>query len=125
MTDHNFVSFPFNLRLSVVEPGPVETPMLQRIITGKDKYDGSQVDKKTMNLYEKMFSTGAPDQIQSADEIADLIKSILQTHQQQPHFRYLTSENYAPNLFKAKFVDITGDSVVDKISQRFFPEKNS
>ena len=75
------------------------------------------------NLYEKMFSTGAPDQIQSADEIADLIKSILQTHQQQPHFRYLTNENYAPNLFKAKFVDITGDGVVNKISQRFFSEK--
>ena len=92
---------------------------------GKDKYDSSQVDKKTMNLYEKMFSSADPDQIQSVDEIADLIKSILQTHQQPPHFRYLTNENYAPNVFKAKFVDNTGDSVVNKISQRFFPEKTA
>ena len=92
-------------------------------MTGKEKYDSSQVDKKTMNLYEKMFSTVVPGQIQSVDEITDHIKSILQTHQQPPHFRYLTNENYAPNVFKAKFVDITGDGVVNKISQRFFSEK--
>ena len=60
--------------------------------------------------------------IQSAEEVAEFINTILQT--KEPHFRYLTNANYAPNIFEAKFADMSGDSVVSKISERFFAVQN-
>ena len=105
----------------MLSAGPVETAMVQRVMELKDKLDFSQADDLSKQLFQKFIDNAAP-KYQSVDEIADLIKTILQTH--KPHFRYLSNEEFAPSVFKAKFVDLSGDSVISKISQRFFGETN-
>lgn len=107
----------------MVEPGPVDTPLVQRTIELSKKVEFSQADNQSKKLFQQAMATlmdGVQKIVQSAEEIADLIKTLLQA--EKPHFRYFTNAKYAPNIFEAKFVDMTGDSVVSKISQRFFTD---
>ncbi len=53
-------------------------------------------------------------QIQSASDIAKVIQEAILS--EKPHLHYLTTEAYKKSM-GAKFVDVTGDSVVEAITQ--------
>ena len=109
----------------MVQPGPVETAILSHVVELREKLDFSQADDRTKQLLEEVFLRLHNDwktERQSAEEVAGMIKSILQAH--KPHFRYLTNDKLARSVLDAKFVDMSGDGVFRQISRRFFPEKN-
>jgi len=116
----------FNIRLSLVQPGPVKTAILQRGKELREKLDFSRADERSKELLTQTVKKVHNDfqtKLQSSEEVADLIKAVLQA--QKPSFRNLTNDNFAPNVFGAKFADMSGDDVIRKISQRFLHENNN
>lgn len=108
---------PWNIDVSLVEPGPVSTdldfisPYGSRFHNGIDPY------------YLIFHNAGLLDPnnpiAQSPQEIALLIKQIIET--EKPLFRYQTTENIKKQA-ALRFFDITGNSAVDEWDKVLFPE---
>lgn len=108
---------PWNIDISLVEPGPVSTdldstsPYGSRFHTSMDPY------------YSIFHQAGLLDPnspiAQSPQEIASLIKQIIET--EKPLFRYQTTENIKKQA-ALRFFDITGNSGVDEWDKVLFPE---
>ena len=99
--------------------------MVSRAAELREKLDFSEADDRTKQLLKEALLKVHDDfktKLQSAEEVAGMIKSVLQAH--KPHFRYLTNDKFAPSVFDAKFADMSGDGVFRQISRRFFAEKN-
>lgn len=109
---------PWNIDVSLVEPGPVSTEL-----DFLSPY-GSQLHKDIDPYYSIFHHAGLldPDSpiAQSPQEIALLIKQIIET--EKPLFRYQTTENIKKQA-ALRFVDITGNSSVDEWNKILFPEE--
>ncbi|XP_027054083.1 retinol dehydrogenase 8-like [Pocillopora damicornis] len=110
----------FNVRCSVIEPGPVSTSFVANAQMTESDTHPEEVDDETKqllnNCIKKMrgaFST----MVQTPDEIAQVILAALDA--ERPHFRYQTNKNYASSAAN-KLVDITGDKSMETMHQRFF-----
>jgi len=109
----------FNVRCSLIEPGPVATSFVANQ-AAVPKVDNPQVDEETKQLLEnctKKMRTAFTTVVQSADEVAQVILEAVVAD--KPHLRYQTNKNYAAAT-TAKLTDPTGDKPLELIHQRFF-----
>ena len=116
--------FPFFLRISLVEPGPVGTAFVSNL----SRVDTSTADQKSLQLLQAFVSyTGRKLTVssvsQKSEEIAEVVKEILLSA--KPHFRYITNKKVSVAEINAKLVDPTGDKLQDVIDkQNFFGMKS-
>lgn len=108
---------PWNIAVSLVEPGPVSTdldylsPYGTKLIQSEDPY---------YSIFEGagLLDPDSPT-AQTPQEIAFLIKDIIE--EEKPHFRYQTTEPIQEQAGK-RLVDTTGDSSVAEWHQLLFSE---
>ncbi|XP_072025690.1 retinol dehydrogenase 8-like [Amphiura filiformis] len=116
----------FNISVSVIEPGPVQTAFLDNIganNTGYFQLDGdapidSDVDELTNKLLKATFNMMGeliPSIRQTGAEIAQVIQEAILSD--KPHLHYVTSEVIEKSLAATKFIDVTGDCIVEGIIQ--------
>ncbi len=107
---------PWNIDVSLVEPGPVSTDL-----DYLSPY-GTRFNQDEDPYYPILEGSGLldPDSpiAQTPQEIASLIKHIIE--EEKPHFRYQTTENIKKQA-ALRFVDITGNSSVDEWQTVLFP----
>lgn len=111
----------FNVRCSVIEPGPVSTSFFAntKMISESDALL-DEVDDETKHLLDncvKKMRGSFSTMVQTPDEIAQVILEALDA--ERPHFRYQTNKNYV-SAAATKLVDITGDKSMEMMHQRFF-----
>lgn len=99
--------FPWNIKVSVVEPGPVATEFAmnvthKEISDDDDPYGAFVPDYR--NAFNKRIGEG-----QNPADIAELVARIAE--EENPHFRYQTSERIE-NLTGKFISDTTGDSML-------------
>ena len=112
------------LRCTIIEPGPVDTPMKDsdNSIEGVDL---SSADPKTLLIRERVISRwgtfwAQPDKVLTAQQVAEAIKEAILS--ENPPFRNQTNKYYCPDEIEAKLADITGNKPVDIITKRFCSE---
>ena len=80
-------------------------------------------DEETKALINKVilgFEKSLDQLTQTGDDVAKVILKAMED--EKPHLHYITSEAME-EIVKKKYVDITGDSVVQMSMQRFFPSE--
>ncbi|XP_078353073.1 retinol dehydrogenase 8-like [Oculina patagonica] len=113
----------FNIRCTIVEPGPVETPLFQ---TGADwgkTLDHSTADEKTQKLM-KMGIAGMEEmktKSLKANEIAAIVKEIILG--QNTNFRCYTNVDFLPDELAAKMKDPFTNEFIDLLGKRFFEQQ--
>ncbi|XP_072034785.1 retinol dehydrogenase 8-like [Amphiura filiformis] len=112
----------FNISVSVIEPGPVQTEFRGNIASNDTGNFGNEVDadvdEKTRQYYKDTFAGAeerAPKVIQTGAEIASIIQDVILSD--NPHLHYPTSEAMG-KLAASKYIDPTGDSVIRNLSAR-------
>lgn len=105
----------FNIKVTIIEPGPVSTDFPHRSLKYGTRFSGMENPYKeilegTLKLQEERLKTA-----QKPEEIDVLIKEIIET--ENPHFRYQTRED-GKHIAASKFKDITGDSVIEATRQQ-------
>ena len=111
-----------SFRISLIEPGPVATgfPVSERE-KGIDGLENG--DEETKAVIKKVLvgvEKGRDRNSQTGDDVAKVILKAMED--EKPHLHYITSE-VLREAMKKKYVDITGDSVVEMSTQRFFPSE--
>ncbi|XP_074634087.1 retinol dehydrogenase 8-like [Acropora palmata] len=109
----------FNVKCSLIEPGPVATSFMSNLAEG-DKPDRPPLDEETKQLFEncgKKMQAAFSTVVQTPEEIADEI--LRAVNEEKPHLRYQTNKNYA-TMTAAKLTDPTGDKPVELVYQNFF-----
>lgn len=113
----------FNIRISLVEPGPVVTSFISNLKGMVSQVDLSTADKKSIQLMQSVIATMTEltaNEGQKSEEIAETIKEILLSA--KPHIRYLTNKTYGVDEANSKLCDLTGDKLVEVLEKRFFPK---
>ena len=80
--------------------------------------NGDEETKALINKVVLALQKTAGQRSQTGDDVAKCILKAIED--EKPHLHYITSEAYE-QVMKKKYVDITGDSVVQMSTQRFFP----
>ena len=111
--------FPFFLRISLVEPGPVGTAFASNL----SRADTSTADQKSLQLLQAFVSYTMRNMTvssvsQKSEEIAEVVKEILLSA--KPHFRYITNKKCFVDEMNAKLVDPTGDKLQNVIDEQDF-----
>ncbi|KAK2570583.1 Retinol dehydrogenase 8 [Acropora cervicornis] len=113
----------FNIRCSILEPGPVDTQVMQNVEAWTKKYEKAAVDQKSLKLQEefmgKLMQVLSPT-IQSGNEIAEIVKSIILSP--EPSLRYPTNKKFFVDLIEAKLAEIPGDGLVKLIGKNYLPK---
>ena len=117
-----FVSLSCPNRCTIVEPGPVETPLFQTGADWGETIDHSTADQKTQQLMklgvagmEKMKTKSL-----KASQIAAIVKEIILG--QNNNFRCYTNVDFLPNELAAKMKDPFSNEFIDLLGKRFFEE---
>ena len=113
------------LRCSLIEPGPVDTPMKDNMLDLAKAVDTSTADQKTLmikNRVDERFGKywAQPEMVLSAQQVAEVVKEIILS--ENPNFRYQTNKQYGPDEIAAKLADIAGNKSLDLITNRFCAE---
>ncbi|XP_030586349.1 retinol dehydrogenase 8-like [Archocentrus centrarchus] len=99
----------FNIRLSMMEPGPVRTEFELKMIKGMKEKEWPGVDSNTVRYFRKNYLPTAVDIFevlgQSPDDIAKCAKNVIEAS--SPHFHNLTNRLYSP-ILALKYADETG-----------------
>ena len=110
-------------RCTIVEPGPVETPLFQ---TGADwgkSIDHSTADQKTQKLMK--LGVGSMEEMKTkslkSTEIATIVKEIILG--QNNNFRCYTNVDFLPDEHAAKIRDPFTNEFIDLLGKRFFEER--
>lgn len=109
----------FNVRCSLIEPGPVSTSFTTNLVES-NKSDDPPLDEETKQLLDncsKKMQASFSTLVQTPDEVAEVILEAL--NHEKPHLRYQTNKNYA-TFTAAKLADPTGDKPSELLYQRFF-----
>lgn len=109
----------FNVRCSLIEPGPVSTSFVANL-SHTATSDDSLLDDETKQLYDnysKKMRAAFTTVVQTPDEVSKVILEAILAD--KPHLRYQTNKNYAAAT-SSKLTDPTGDSSVELMHQRFF-----
>ena len=108
--------------VSLIEPGPVATEFSSSVrekgIDGLG--NGDEETKAVINKVILSFEKRRDQLTQTGDDVAKVILKAMED--EKPHLHYITSEALKESV-KRKYVDITGDSVVQMSMQRFFPSE--
>ncbi|XP_072025689.1 retinol dehydrogenase 8-like isoform X2 [Amphiura filiformis] len=115
----------FNVSVSLIEPGTVQTAFVTNVAANKtgsfsvDEEIDPDVDELTQKLLKGTRTSGVSrltNYMQTGAEIAKVIQEVILSD--KPHLHYITSEVYKKLLAAMKFVDVTGDSIVEGIIQQ-------
>ncbi|XP_053708012.1 estradiol 17-beta-dehydrogenase 1 [Synchiropus splendidus] len=111
----------FNIHVSLIECGPVNTDFLvnlQKAELGDTLVQ--QVDSQTLNLYEKFLHHSDSIFQNAAQDTEDIVKVFLDAIQSpSPAFRYFTS-GVVPPLAKLKISHPEGDQYISTMSELVF-----
>ncbi|XP_044173026.1 retinol dehydrogenase 8-like [Acropora millepora] len=114
----------FNIRCSILEPGPVDTSMGQNMEVWTQKYEKIQADQKNLKLYETFMGKLMQEfarTIQSGNEIAEVVKSIILSP--EPSLRYPTNKKFFVDLIEAKLAEIPGNRLVKLIDKNYLAKE--
>ncbi|KAL9964850.1 hypothetical protein ACROYT_G028548 [Oculina patagonica] len=109
---------PFNVRCSLIEPGPVSTSFTANV--SQTAGDDTPLDEETKQLLDncvKKMRTAFTTVVQGPEEVGQVIMEALLAD--KPHLRYQTNKHYAAAT-SSKLADPTGDSSLELMYQRFF-----
>ena len=103
----------------MIEPGPVATEFRGSVVSkGIDGLEnGDEETKGLINKVIQAFHKGRSENGQTGDDVAKYILQAIED--EKPHLHYITSKTFEEGM-KRKYVDITGDSVIQSSTQRFF-----
>jgi len=118
----------FNIKVNLVEPGPIVTDFIANALkdaTGKDgdftPPNFEKCDEKTKQNFisyrSRMLAGFTPGFAETGEEVAGKIKAIIES--ENPPLRTQTNEKTHP-LAKLKFADPSGNAGVDAAYKRFF-----
>ena len=96
----------------------------QNMETWLKKYDMPPTDKKTLKLqknFEGTFRQWFHDTIQDANEVAELVKTIILSD--NPSLRYQTNDRFHPDEVKAKLADPAGNVLVELIKKKYLDKE--
>ena len=118
---HSFCCVPF-FSVAVVEPGGISSTPFGDSAREK-KIGGLESDNEmTRDVVKKTYDTivamtAMEDVMQTPDEVAEHIIKVVKA--EKPHLHNITNKMMEGEL-KKKFVDITGDIAVERITRQFF-----
>ena len=110
-------------RCSIIEPGPVSTPMAVDVFqTGVDL---TTADQKSCLIRDRVYARWSefwkrPEAVVSPQQVAEVVREAILS--ENPHFRYQTNKHYCPDEIAAKLADINGNASVDIVTKRFCAE---
>ncbi|KAM7438120.1 hypothetical protein ABFA07_012329 [Porites harrisoni] len=114
----------FNIRCSLLEPGPVGTALVGNMEAWHRKYDKPTADEESSELLqafiEKIWPV-AEREMQDVKEVAEIVKTIILS--EKPNLRYQTNEKWNPEEIKAKLADPTGNVMVELMTKKYFNKK--
>lgn len=114
----------FNIRCSVLEPGPVGTALGGNMEAWHKKYDKPTADEESSKLLQAFTGKLWPmafKVIQDVKEVAEIVKTIVLSD--KPNLRYQTNKNFNPEEVKAKLADPTGNVIVDLMVKKYFAKE--
>ena len=116
--------FLYIIRCTIIEPGPVNTPMKDSTLSNEG-VDLTTADQKTCLIRNRVNTRfgqywAQPEKVLSAKQVAEVVMEAILSD--NPHFRYQTNKHYCPDEIAAKLADITGNKSVDIITERFCAE---
>ena len=108
------------IHVSVIEPGPVHTEFVAstRALSAELLANGAPGYEALIGNYVSSIADVFATYGQSGEDIGRIIASVLA--EKNPHLRYLTSD-YAQTIAKQKYVDTTGDGIVEFFRGRLRP----
>ncbi|XP_021324955.2 retinol dehydrogenase 8a isoform X1 [Danio rerio] len=99
----------FNVKLSLIEPGPVHTEFETKMMEEVAKMEYPGADPDTVRYFKDVYVPSSIDIFeamgQTPDDIAKCTKKVIETS--QPRFRNLTNSLYTP-IVAMKYADETG-----------------
>ena len=107
-------------RCSILEPGPVETPIRESIEAWTKKYDKPTADQKTLELqgaYGANFNPIMNSTMQNVKEVAEIVKNIILS--EKPNLRYQTNDKFGLDEIKAKLADPTGNVLLEMLNKKY------
>ena len=120
-----FVSRSFFNRFTLLEPGPVETPIFQTADDWGKSMDHSTADPKTL----KLMKLGGEEMERlktkslKSSEIAATVKEIILG--QNTNFRCFTNVDFLPDEVATKIKDPFTNEYIQLMGKRFFEEGKS
>ncbi|KAL9956412.1 hypothetical protein ACROYT_G037886 [Oculina patagonica] len=113
----------FNIRCTLLEPGPVSTAIGENEKVRTEDVDLKTADQKTRDLWERMqerFNAAGNRDRLTPLAIAEVDKEIILS--ERPEFRYHTNKTFCAEEITAKLADPTGFNSVDLIAKHFCEE---
>lgn len=114
----------FNIRCTILEPGPTQTLGPENGTAFVNKFSLSDADQKSQELLGtfagRMFSMFGST-MQTSHQVAEYVKNIILC--EKPQLRYQTNEKYRPEEIKVKLADPTGNTLVEMIKRDFLDTK--
>jgi retinol dehydrogenase-8 len=115
----------FNIKVNVIEPGPVKTAFGTNARANSGLQPGGDlpnVDDETKKLFgqvmQRMMTAFASDAAETSEECASKIQAVIEA--ENPPFRTQTNTSPSYELaVKAKFADVTGNASLDGMYKRF------
>ncbi|XP_033631220.1 retinol dehydrogenase 8-like isoform X2 [Asterias rubens] len=104
----------YNIRVSLVEPGPVATPTALKVANDRPTFLESEAEMEKVFAIRAMYLSTLAHVVQTSEEIAQLHLEIILSD--NPHLRYQTSE-YVKEMAAAKFKDPTTDDVLNEVKR--------
>ncbi|MFK7931929.1 MAG: SDR family oxidoreductase [Saprospiraceae bacterium] len=120
----SYVSAPFNIQFSLVEPGGIATAFMQNAVTKTQNAAGEMVTGDYAPIFQKYISgaqsragSGEVSPYQTGKEVAEVILQVAQS--ENPPLRVRTSE-WAENLCQLKTqADPDGTKLVNQVKEYF------
>jgi len=112
----------FNIRCTILEPGPVATAMVQKLEAWGESIDNSTADQKTQELLKvwfDMFPEVAGTALKS-NKIAETVKEIILG--ENTNFRCQTNVDFFAKEIASKLKDPTSNEPVDLIEKRLYAD---
>ncbi|PWA17790.1 hypothetical protein CCH79_00008167 [Gambusia affinis] len=111
----------FNIRLSMIEPGPVHTEFETKMMEDVAKMDFPGVDADTVRYFKDVYLPSSIDIFeamgQTPEDIAKCTKIVIES--ERPRFRNLTNSLYTP-IVALKYADETGGLSVNTFYNLLF-----
>ncbi|KAL9950338.1 hypothetical protein ACROYT_G042825 [Oculina patagonica] len=110
----------FNIRCSILEPGPVATTAFENSKSWLTKFNILEADKKSQELLEtfsgRMLSFFTRT-MQTTYEVAEVVKSIILSD--KPNLRFQTNTKHKAAELEAKLADPTGNASIEIVKKTF------
>jgi len=111
----------FNIKVNIIEPGPVATDFVNNVqqTSTFNEESKKKCDAKTLSILEgslkNMMANFGPEQVQSSEQAAEIIRKVIEA--ENPPLRTQTHWSVRPG--DMKFTDPTGDKALNFAFERY------